>query len=49
MFSDSHFEIEKSRGRWRITAKGWPALGIGVAATLIACLAVVAWMSKHLL
>jgi hypothetical protein len=31
MLSESQFEIEKRRGAWRVTARGYPALAFAVA------------------
>ena len=47
MLSDSHFEIEKSKDAWRVSARGLPALGFAVVAGIVGTSGVMLWVWQH--
>lgn len=47
MLSDSHFEIEKRRDSWRLSARGLPALAVAFAVGAIGIAGAFWWMGGH--
>jgi hypothetical protein len=48
MFSDSHFEIERRRDHWRISAHGLPALAFALAVGAIGVAIAFWWISSRI-